>query len=141
VARAVEAGVPPEELRNHAGSFAIQLLDSSAAGEDADSDGLFEIAAAGTGFMLIKRGVFDALSEHVSNYVPRQEVIKEFYATAIEPGTGNLVTEDYHFCRQARRHGFKVYAAPWVRLSHAGTYVFERDFDLDSIKLVEGFGN
>jgi hypothetical protein len=141
VARAVKAGVPAEELSNHAGSFAIKLLDDSAAGEDADSDGLFEIEGGGTGFMLIKRGVFDALSKHVSDYVPHQKVIKEFYATAIEPGTGNLVTEDYHFCRQARSHGFKVYAAPWVRLSHAGSYVFERDFDLDSIKLVEGFGN
>jgi hypothetical protein len=141
VARAVEAGVPPEELSNHAGSFAIKLLDGSAPGEDADSDGLFEIEAGGTGFMLIKRGVFDALSEDASDYLPDRIVIKEFYATTIEAGTGNLITEDYHFCRQARSHGFKIYAAPWARLSHAGTYVFDRRFDLDRMKLSDGSGN
>jgi hypothetical protein len=141
VAQAVKAGVPPEELSNHAGLFAIKLLDGSAEGVDADSDGLFEIEAGGTGFMLIKRGVFDALSEDVSDYLPDRKVIKEFYATTIEPGSGKLVTEDYHFCRLARNHGFKIYAAPWVRLSHAGTYVFDRRFDLDSLKLIDGSGN
>jgi hypothetical protein len=141
VARAVKAGVPPEELSNHAGLSAIKLLDGSAEGVDADSDGLFEIEAGGTGFMLIKRGVFDALSEDVSDYLPDRKVIKEFYATTIEPGSGKLVTEDYHFCRLARNHGFKIYAAPWVRLSHAGTYVFDRRFDLDSLKLIDGSGN
>src|SRR5271154_3601763 len=70
VAQAVEAGVPPEELRNHAGLFAVKLLDDSAAGVAADSDGLLEIAAGGTGFMLIKRGVFDTLSEFVPEYAP-----------------------------------------------------------------------
>jgi hypothetical protein len=137
VARAVKAGVPPEGLSDHAGSFAIKLLEDSTAGEEADSDGLIEIEAGGTGFMLIKRAVFDALSEDVSDYLPHREVIKEFYATTIEPGTGKLITEDYYFCRQARSHGFKIYAAPWVRLSHAGTYVFERRFDQDLLKLSE----
>jgi hypothetical protein len=120
--------------------FAIKLLDGSAEGVDADSDGLLEIAAGGTGFMLIKRGVFDTLSEVVHEYAPDRRVIKEFYATTTEPGSGRLITEDYHFCMQARNHGFKIYAAPWVRLSHAGTYVFERRFDLDSLKLTDRSG-
>jgi hypothetical protein len=140
VARAVTAGVPPEELSNHAGSFAIKLLDGSAGNFDRDPDDLLEIAAAGTGFMLIKRGVFDTLSEVVREYAPDQRTIKEFYATATEPESGRLITEDYHFCQLARSHGFKIYAAPWARLSHAGTYIFDRRFDLDSLKLVEGSG-
>lgn len=135
VARAVEAGVPPEDLSNYAGSFAIKLFDDSAGRSCTDSDGLFEIDAGGTGFMLIKRGVFDALSDQVSEYVLDQRLIKEFYATSIETGSGKLITEDYHFCRLARMHGFKIYAAPWVRLSHAGTYVFERRFDPNLLKL------
>jgi hypothetical protein len=141
VARAVEAGVPPDELSDHAGSFAIKLLDGPAAVQDVDSDGLIEIEAGGTGFMLIKRGVFDALSGDVSDYVPHREVINEFYATTIEPGTGKLVTEDYQFCRQARSHGFKIYAAPWVRLTHAGTYVYERRFDQNFLKLSDESGD
>jgi hypothetical protein len=142
VAEAVKAGVPTEELSSYAGSFAIKPLDVSGGGEDADSDGLFEIEAGGTGFMLIKRGVFDALSDdasaYLSDYLPDRKVIKEFYSTAIEPGSGRLIAEDYHFCRQARSHGFKIYAAPWARLSHAGTYVFDRRFDPNWLNLRDG---
>jgi hypothetical protein len=144
VALAVKAGVPPDELTNHAGSFAIKPLDGSAEGAEVDPDGLFEIEAGGTGFMLIKRGVFDALSadvaEYLSDYLPDRKAIKEFYSTAIEPGSGRLVAEDFHFCRQARNHGFKIYAAPWVRLSHAGTYVFDRRFDPGWLKLTDESG-
>ena len=81
--------------------------------------------------MLIKRGVFDTLSEVVPDYAPDRRVIKEFYATATDPESGRLITEDYHFCMQARSRGFKIYAAPWAHLFHAGTYVFDRRFDLD----------
>jgi hypothetical protein len=131
VADAVKAGVPPEELSNHAGSFAVKLLDDSARGIAADPDGLLEVAAGGTGFMLIKRGVFDTLSEVVPEYAPDQSPIKEYYATTTDPESGRLISEDYHFCMLARSHGFKIYAAPWVRLGHAGTYVFDRRFDVN----------
>jgi hypothetical protein len=141
VAQAVRAGVPPEELSNHAGLFAIKLLEGSAGDFGADSDGLFEIEAGGTGFMLIKRGVFDTLFEVVREYAPDRRVIKEFYATTTDPESGRLISEDIHFCMLARSHGYKIYAAPWVRLSHAGTYVFDRRFDLDSLKLIDGSGN
>lgn len=138
VARAVSAGVPPEKLSSHAGSFAIKLLDDSARNFDRDPDGLLEIAAGGTGFMLIKRGVFDTLSEVVAEYAPDQSPIKEYYATTTDPESGRLISEDYHFCRLARSHGFKIYAAPWVRLGHAGTYVFDRRFDLNWLNLSDG---
>ncbi len=62
-------------------------------------------------------------------------MIKEFYATSIDPKTGKMMTEDYHFCRLARNHGFKVYAAPWVRLSHTGTYVFDSPIQPDWLTL------
>jgi hypothetical protein len=138
VAQAVKAGVPPEELSNHAGSFAVKLLDDSADRVAADSDGLLEIAAGGTGFMLIKRGVFDTLSGVVPEYAPDRTSIKEYYATTTDPESGRLITEDYHFCGLARSHGFKIYAAPWVRLGHAGTYVFDRRFDLNWLNLSDG---
>jgi hypothetical protein len=134
VAKAVKSGVPPEELSNHAGSFAVQLIDDSARGLATDPDGLLEVAAGGTGFMLIKRGVFDALSDVVPEYVPDRIPIKEYYATTTDPESGRLITEDYHFCRLARSKGFKIYAAPWVRLGHAGTYVFDRHFDVNWLK-------
>jgi hypothetical protein len=138
VAQAVKAGVPAEELSNHAGLFAVKLLDDSADRLAADPDGLLEIAAGGTGFMLVKRGVFDTLSEVVPEYAPDQRPIKEYYATTTEPESGRLITEDYHFCRLARSHGFKIYAAPWVRLAHVGTYVFDRRFDVNWLNSSDG---
>jgi hypothetical protein len=137
VARAVKAGVPPEELHNHAGRFAVRTLEGSADSADTDTDEVIEIEGGGTGFMLVKRGVFEVLSDYVADYTPGVKVIKEFYATQIDPETGGLIGEDYRFCRMARSRGFKIYAAPWVRLGHAGTYVFNRRFDLNGLKLSE----
>ncbi len=135
VAQAVKEGVPPERLSDHVGSFVVNLIGGTA-GEDYDTvDELFEIGGGGTGFMLIKRGVFDGLATDVPGYLQEDITIKEFYATSIDPKTGMFMTEDYHFCKLVRNKGFKVYAAPWVRLSHTGTYVFDSPIQLDWLKL------
>jgi hypothetical protein len=94
-----------------------------------------EIFNGGTGFMLIKREVFEKLKDHVPTYlndvldlagtIGQRDEIHEFFATSIEPGTQRLLSEDYHFCRIWREIGGKVYAAPWCNLAHIGTYAFE----------------
>jgi hypothetical protein len=94
-----------------------------------------EIFNGGTGFMLIKREVFDTLKDHVPSYfndvldlqgiIGNRDEIHEYFATSIEPGTQRLLSEDYHFCRIWREIGGKVYAAPWCNLAHIGTYAFE----------------
>ena len=53
-------GVPPERLRDHEHSLVLNLIDDSP--DRVTAEGLIEIANAGTGFMLIKRGVFEALA-------------------------------------------------------------------------------
>jgi len=126
VARAAKQGVPPERLPEHERSLVLNLIDESP--DRVGADGLVEIANAGTGFMLIKRAVFEALADDAPSYVdgstPGIE-LKEFYAVSIDPDSGNsLLSEDYHFCKLARDRGFKIYAAPWVRLNHTGTYIF-----------------
>ncbi len=129
VAQAVRDGVPSEELKHHVGFFYLDKVDSPAGEASADSDGLVEITAGGTGFMLVKRAVFEALSNEVPSYVVDGKSIKEFYTTGIDPETNQLVSEDYYFCRLARSQGFKVYAAPWVHLTHTGPYVFESQLE------------
>ena len=126
VARAASAGVPPERLREHEPSLVVNLIDNSQ--DRVSAEGLVEIANAGTGFMLIKRGVFDALAGDTPSYfdssTPGIE-LKEFYAVSIDSDSGNsLLSEDYHFCKSARDRGFPIFAAPWVRLNHTGTYIF-----------------
>jgi hypothetical protein len=126
VARAAREGVPPERLRDYERSFVFNPIDDSP--DRVRSDGLIQIANAGPGFMLIKRGVFEALQDHVPSYVegstPGIE-LRAFYAVSIDPDAGNsLLSEDYHFCKLARERGFEIYAAPRVRLNHTGTYIF-----------------
>jgi len=94
-----------------------------------------EIFNGGTGFMLIKRGVFEKLADVVPGYsndvidlggmLSQSESIKEYFTTSIEPGTNRLLSEDYHFCRIWRENGGQVFAAPWCQLAHIGTYAFE----------------
>lgn len=134
VARAVQAGAPPQALKHYTGAWVINLLNYAdnvtvPAGEP------LEINNGGTGFMLIKREVFEKLmptSEVYLNDVHDQagtigakEEIYKFFDTPIEPETRRLLSEDYAFCYNWRKLGGKVWAAPWVRLGHAGTYLYE----------------
>ena len=92
-----------------------------------------EIWNGGTGFMLIKRRVFEKMKKSVASYKNDvrdlsqnlgQERIFEYFPVFIDEDE-RLLSEDYGFCRKARDAGFKVYAAPWVQLGHFGTYLFE----------------
>ena len=131
---AVQKGVDFTELPNYTGSFVVNLVG----GADRQEGKLHEpmqIENGGTGFMLIKREVFEALKPTVPKYTndmiqiidknPQKKIIDEFFATSIDEESGNrLLSEDYHFCKIARKAGFKVYAAPWAQLTHTGTYNF-----------------
>ena len=135
VAQAVQQGVPPEELHKHVGSFVVNLVNDEH-GKAVNPNELMEIANGGTGFMLIKREVIEDLAKYVPEYTndmfsavddqSNPKNIKEFYACSIDATSGNrLLSEDYHFCKLARNNGYKIHVAPWVRLSHTGTYIFD----------------
>lgn len=134
VKAAMDRGVPFDQLKSHTGSFVVNLVNY--VGEvTVPVNQPVEIFNGGTGFMLIKRSVFDKLGESVPSYsndvvdlggkMKQSEPIKEFFTTSIEPGTNRLLSEDYHFCRIWRETGGQVHAAPWCQLSHIGTYAFE----------------
>jgi hypothetical protein len=133
VAEAVKNGVAPQDLHLHTGAFVVNLVGETKR-QEGSLDEPMEIDNGGTGFMLIKREVFEALKDKVPTYVndihfatetdPDKQVIHEFFATSIDEGTNRLLSEDYHFCKLARKNGFKVYAAPWAELTHSGTYTF-----------------
>jgi hypothetical protein len=133
VRSAIERGVPDEQLKNHTGAFVVNLVDYAGSVEIPINQPV-EIWNGGTGFMLIKREVFEQLADKVPSYTndvtdlggtTTGKVIKEYFTTSIEEGTNRLLSEDYHFCQEWRKAGGKVYAAPWVELSHIGTYAFE----------------
>jgi hypothetical protein len=134
VHKAALAGVPANELRKYSGSFVVNLVGY--AGEvQVQIDQPVEIWNGGTGFMLIKREVFEKLKDKVPSYVNDthdlggnigNERISEFFATSIEPMGERLLSEDYHFCKEWREKcGGTVWAAPWVQLAHIGTHMFD----------------
>lgn len=134
VAKGVENGEEVNNLKYYTGSWVLNLVDyvnsvTVPVGEP------LEIWAGGTGFMLIKRSVMEEMAKKVPNYLndvvdlanamePRERIV-QFFTESIEPGTERLLSEDYHFCRTWREMGGKVYAAPWVQLTHHGTYAFD----------------
>jgi hypothetical protein len=133
VRNAMAAGVPDSELKNHTGNFVVNLVNYEETVTVPIGEPL-EIWNGGTGFMLIKREVYEGLVGKLPTYLnnvmdiqnPQNgEKINEFFATCIEEESGLLLSEDYYFCKKAREHGFKVWAAPWVDLAHVGTYAFE----------------
>jgi hypothetical protein len=134
VRQAMDNGVPNDQLKFYTGSFVVNLVDY--VGEvTVPINEPVEIFNGGTGFMLIKREVFEKLKPHVPSYsndvmdlgktMTQGEPVSEYFATSIEPETNRLLSEDYHFCREWRLIGGKVFAAPWVRLAHVGSYAFE----------------
>ena len=77
-----------------------------------------EVDYAGTGFMMIKRGVIEKLKEVSPKYENEMKDIPAIYMTPIHNGI--LESEDYHFCRIAREAGYKVMMDPSVKLRHWG---------------------
>ena len=133
VADAVKSGVDYKDLGNYTGSFVVNLVNGVHETTGNINEPM-EIDNGGTGFMLIKRNVFEALKDKVPTYTndmilivdknPQKKIICEFFDTSIDEPTNRLLSEDYHFCKLARKNGFKVYAAPWAQLTHSGTYNF-----------------
>ncbi len=126
---ALAQGIIGEDLKYYTGDLVINKLNYVDTPIENKSEPV-EIFNGGTGFMLIKREVFDLLKPHCPTYTndmlpTQQEIVTEYFATSIEPDSNRLLSEDYHFCRLARLNGIKIWAAPWVKLGHIGSYKFE----------------
>ena len=133
VEQAVKDGVPVDQLKTRTGSLVVNLVDYAGT-VTVPAHEPVEIWNGGTGFMLIKREVLEGMADKVSSYVNDVTIMNgnigdsriiEYFACSIEPETQRLLSEDYHFCYMARKNGYKVWAAPWVRLGHLGSYLFE----------------
>jgi len=119
-----------ENLGKFTGSFVVNLKENTAH-ISVPQNQPFEIAAGGTGIMLIKRKVFEKMKKKVPffrndmSHLPGGKPISQYFTESICPKTGRLLSEDYHFCHRWRELKGKVWGAPWCKIGHFGTYLFE----------------
>jgi hypothetical protein len=85
-------------------------------------EGPTEVDFAGTGFLLIKREVIEALAAKAAKWEGVNGPVPALFMTPIHNGV--LESEDYHFCRIAREAGYKIMMDPTVRLKHWGQFAY-----------------
>jgi hypothetical protein len=93
---------------------------------------LQEVSKTGTGFMLIKREVFEKLNAHPATKPFINDIglpaelnphMKTYFDTAVREN--RYYSEDWTFCENWRDLGGKVWVDKRVLLKHTGTYVFD----------------
>lgn len=90
----------------------------------------FPVDYAGTGFMMIKRRVFELLKIAHPEWLYREGHVGEswaFFQDPIEEVNGERIhlSEDYFFCKRVRELGLDVMMHPNVRLKHWGSHCFD----------------
>lgn len=130
-----ERVVGGEALRSAGLSYVGTLLDPP----EGRTEGDFATARyAGTGFQLIKRGVFERLaaahpalrfrSTHArSGNLPQSENLYALFDCTIDPETGVYLSEDYAFCQRWRALGGEIWLDLRSRLTHVGADSFAGD--------------
>lgn len=134
-----------ENLEDYAGFFAVNFASPTISFNPNEP---FEVKDIGTGMMFITRKVFEDLAPHCKKY--RNNAIKssmnfgeeiiEYFPTFIDEN-GILLSEDYAFCRMWKDIGGQVWAAPWVKISHAGDYKYTGSFVQSILLSKEGEPN
>lgn len=94
----------------------------------------FEVSYAGTGFMMIRRQVFERLKQahprwrYVEGFPDdlRKDIpVKRCWAFFQDPiEDGCHLSEDYFFCKRVRELGMEVVMHPDVKLKHWGWYAY-----------------
>ena len=102
--------------------------------EPAPEENLIEVSKTGTGFMLIKRDVFEKLDAHPATKPFKNDIgldpaldpyMKTYFDTAVREG--RYYSEDWTFCENWRDIGGQVWVDKRVLLRHTGTYTFAHD--------------
>lgn len=121
------------DLSYFAGDFAINFKNGTS---EFRLDEPAEVEESGTGFMLIPREIFQKYKEAYpeKQYKPDHIRSKNFngdteimayFDCVIDPETKRYLSEDYYFCKNAKKIGIKLHMCPWIHLNHIGTYIYK----------------
>lgn len=100
-------------------------------GAEEGTDGLQEVSKAGTGFLLMKRHVFEKMATHPAVKPYKNDIgldpkydshLKTYFDTAVRQG--RYYSEDWTFCENWRDMGGRIWVDKRVLLRHSGSYVF-----------------
>lgn len=123
VAKAARAG--KENPQDWAYSYLFKGIEGSEAEDD-----LIEVTHAATGFLLLRRQVFQKLmplTQWYEDAIEGNSVMGwDFFKVGIGEN-GKYTSEDYWFCNEWRKAGGKIYINPFIRLGHIGTHKFDGD--------------
>src|SRR3977135_4117727 len=102
-------------------------------------NGFTRVRYAGTGFLMIRRHVFERMCEHPA-YAPLQFFREHsvdalagspnrfaLFECMIDPATGTYLSEDFAFCKRWTEIGGEIWADLESRLDHVGPSVFHGD--------------
>ena len=103
---------------------------------DIQEDGFLEMAEAPTGFMVIKRSVFEKMMQHYpelqyvsdSHGVENKGLHYRFFDVMVDPETNRYLSEDYGFCRLWENIGGKIYIGCQSNLAHQGAKIYSGSF-------------
>ena len=148
IRHAVDTGIAdedPNELGKFTGDFVFNPVQGT---KEILINEPVEVLEIGTGFMMVKRSVFDDFRESYpqfhykpdhnrSEHFDGKRYIHAYFDTVIDndqymagdlkwdKGTDRYLSEDYMFCQLSRKMGKSVYLCPWMKLGHIGSYVFD----------------
>jgi hypothetical protein len=100
-------------------------------GAEEGPDGLQEVSKAGTGFLLMKKHVFEKMKTHPAVKQYKNDIgldpkydqhLKTYFDTAVRQN--RYYSEDWTFCENWRDMGGRIWMDKRVLLRHSGSYVF-----------------
>ncbi len=122
----IVAGIYPKKGRRE---LAVHVFPETERIVFGPQGGLVEVRYAPTGFLLIRRAVYDAVRERHALPTCRAETgrtLVPYFTPLVHPdGDGWwYLAEDFAFCERARQCGFAIWADSTIRIWHIGTYAY-----------------
>jgi hypothetical protein len=124
-----------EDLDKYTAYYNVNINDPETIKSLRENPGkIIQVQHIGTGLLLISRKVFEDLKPLVNTYQSDQksigpilkgDKIHNFWQTVVDEESQRLLSEDYNFCKLWRSLGNEAYLAPYVIVSHMGTYLFK----------------
>ena len=122
------------DLAASALNYNVTINSDNAPRSVVPENGFMRVDYCATGFMVIKRQVFDAMrtaypDQHYVNETLSDPAMRPhnwlFFDCIMDPETRQYLSEDYAFCKKWRAIGGQVWADMVSPLGHVGTHKFE----------------